>query len=54
MSALQRMSFPLFTVLAALLSLTLVSTVFAQASYDLRSPDNRIENPNPHCPQSAI
>ena len=43
MSALQRMSHLLFTVLAAFLSLALVSTAFAQASYDLRSPDNRIE-----------
>ena len=43
MSALQRMSLPWLTVLAALLSLVLVSTAFAQASYDLRSPDNRIE-----------
>ena len=43
MSALQRMSLPLFTVPAAFLSLALVSTAFAQASYDLRSPDNRIE-----------
>ena len=37
------MSLPLFTVPAAFLSLALVSTAFAQASYDLRSPDNRIE-----------
>jgi len=37
------MSLPWLTVLAALLSLVLVSTAFAQASYDLRSPDNRIE-----------
>jgi len=37
------MSHLLFTVLAAFLSLALVSTAFAQASYDLRSPDNRIE-----------
>ena len=43
MSALQRMSHLLFTVLAAFLSLALVSTAFAQASYELRSPDNRIE-----------
>jgi len=43
MSALQRMSHLLFTLLAAFLSLALVSTAFAQASYDLRSPDNRIE-----------
>src|SRR5438105_10559266 len=43
MSALQRMSLPLFTVPAAFLSLALVSTAFAQASYDLRSPDSRIE-----------
>jgi len=43
MNALHRMSLPWLTVLAAILSLVLVSTAFAQASYDLRSPDNRIE-----------
>ena len=43
MSALQRMPVPLFTVLAAFLSPALVSTALAQAGYDLRSPDNRIE-----------
>jgi alpha-glucosidase len=43
MSAPRRMSHLLFTVFAAFLSLALVSNAFAQASYDLRSPDNRIE-----------
>jgi len=37
------MPVPLFTVLAAFLSPALVSTALAQAGYDLRSPDNRIE-----------
>jgi len=43
MNALQRISLSWLTVLAALLSLVPASTAFAQASYDLRSPDNRIE-----------
>ena len=41
MSALKRMSLPLLTPFAAFLALA--TTTSAQSSYDLRSPDNRIE-----------